>query len=206
MALTDFPKTIIDTTFKTAGGLAQTGRSQATALLKRAQNFRNGPKAGMTDATLKAKVETVIARTPGVTKGDVNITVVDGNVTLHGTAKNPAAVKALEAAISAVPEVKGTENLLALKGSTARKAPARPRKPRSTGGRVNREVKATTKAEPSPRKLAEAGKGRQPAPLGAKETPDLSKAATPGAKVDAALSSQKDSPAAAKTGTGATKA
>lgn len=191
-------KTIIDAGTGIAGGAARQGLD----LLRKAQHFRQSPKPEMDDQTLKSKVESVVFRDATVSKGDINVTVVDRRVTLHGKAKNPATVKALEAAVSAIPEVAGVENMLALEKSTARKKPATRSTPRRTGGKVNREVKATTKAEPAPKELAAEKKGRQPAPLGAKETPSTGAGAeTPGAKVEAALSATETTRGAAKSGT-----
>lgn len=174
---------------KNITGLAEGIARQGFDLLRKAQNLRPSPKPGMTDETLKAKVESVVYRAPGVGRSDVNVTVVDRQVTLHGKAKSPAAVNAMEAAVRAIPEVAGVENRLALKGSGSRKKPATRKTPRTTQ-RFNREVKATDKAEPSPRELAATRSGRQAAPLGAKETPSTSAGEeSPGAKVEAALKS-----------------
>jgi hypothetical protein len=155
MALTDLPNHLI---------------RNATGLVKKVRHLRPGPKKDMDDQTIKAKVESELFRAPGVEKGKLNVTVTDAVVILHGSAKNPAAIRAIEAAVMAVPEVVSVENRLALKNSTARKAPAKPAKPRITGQRFTREVK-TAKGEPTPAELAATGAGRQPAPLGSKDTP-----------------------------------
>lgn len=191
-------KNIIDTGAGIVGGAARQGQD----LLRKAQNLRPSPKQDMTDETLKAKVESEVFRAPDVGREDVNVTVVDRKVTLHGKVKNPAAVKAVEAAVKAVPEVTSVENRLAIKGSTSRKKPSARQTPRKTGQKVNREVKSASRKEPAPKELADEGKGRQPAPLGASERATGETGVdTPGAKVEAALSAKEAGRGSTKTGT-----
>lgn len=169
-----------------AGGVARQGFD----LLRKVPHLRPSPKPEMTDQTLKSKVESVVFRSADIGRSDVNVTVVDRRVTLHGKAKSPAAVKAMEAAARAIPEVASVENRLSLKGSTARKKPAARSTPRTTGQRFNREARTATRSEPAPTDLAAARKGRQPAPLGSKATPEKgSGTETPGEKVESALKS-----------------
>lgn len=185
----------------TGAGIVGGAASQGVDLLRKAQNLRPSPKPEMTDETLKSKVESVLFRAPGVSRGDINVTVVDRRVTLHGKAKNPAAVRSMEAAVTAIPEVTGVDNRLAIEGSSSRKKPAARKKPRTTGQRVNREVKATSRKEPAPKELAAERKGRQPAPLGSKETPGSGAGVeTPGAKVEAALAATDTTRGSTKSG------
>lgn len=190
-------KNIIGTGVGIVGGAARQGQG----LLRKAQNLRPSPKRDMTDETLKAKVESEVFRAPGVSRGDVNVTVVDRRVTLHGKAKNPTAVKAIEKVVDGVPEVIAVENRLAIRGSTARKKPAKRETPRRTGQKVNREVKSSTRKEPAPKDLADQGKGRQPAPMGSTTgTSDRTAIDTPGAKVEAVLAAKEASRGSTKTG------
>jgi hypothetical protein len=154
----------------------------------------------MDDQTIKAKVESELFRAPKVEKGAINVTVTDAVVIVHGTARNPAAIRAIEAAVLAVPEVLSFDNRMALQNSTARKAPAKPAAPRTTGQRFNREVKSAA-GEPAPKELAATRTGRQPAPLGAKDAPAVtsaptavSSAPTPGEKDEPALKPDTSAP------------
>jgi BON domain-containing protein len=130
------------------------------------------------DATITAKVETVIFRSESVAKGKIDVNTADAVVWLRGEAKTPEQIKELEAKALAIPEVTRVENLLHLPKTPA---PAKARRTKGTATarkrapkRVSSERKTTAaaKAEPTPKKLAETGKGRQPAPLGASDGGD----------------------------------
>jgi hypothetical protein len=124
------------------------------------------------DATITAKVETVLFRSDTVNKGKIDINTADAVVWLRGEAKNPAQIKELEAKALAIPEVKQVENLLHLPKTpapakarrTKGTAAARKRAPKRTTS--ERKTPATAKAEPTPKEVAAKGAGRQPAPLG----------------------------------------
>ena len=173
MGILDTVKPLINTGTKVAGGAANLAGSQAGALLSRFQNRSPEPKAGMSDPTLKTKVETTIFRLPTVPKNKVDVTVVDGVVTLHGEVRNQAAIATVTNAIQAIPEVKGVESQLHLPKTPAPSTPkAGQRKQtkatRSTprkNQRFTRE-KQVAGAEPSPSELAATGAGRKSAPLG----------------------------------------
>jgi BON domain-containing protein len=130
------------------------------------------------DATITRKVETVLFRDDRVDKGKIDVNTADAVVWLRGVARTPQQIKELEARTAAIPEVKGVENLLHLPKTPApakarrskRTAQARKRAPKRVSSA--RKTTAAAKAEPSPKELAESGKGRQPAPLGASEGGD----------------------------------
>ena len=152
------------------------------------------PKAGMDDSTLTHKVETQIFRIRGAAKGKIDVNAADGVIWLRGEARTPALIKQIEAKAASIPEVKGVENLLHLpktpsptrtdtppsqrrtRSSTRRAAPkskaARGRNRTAAERRRGAPPKRTTAekrtapAEPAPARLAAAGQGRQPAPLG----------------------------------------
>jgi hypothetical protein len=125
------------------------------------------------DATITAKVETVLFRSASVAKGKIDVNTADGVVWLRGEAKTPEQIKQLEAKALAIPEVNRVENLLHLPKTPAqtktRRAKSTSTARRRAPKRVSAERKTSpaAKAEPTPKELAESGKGRQPAPLGA---------------------------------------
>jgi osmotically-inducible protein OsmY len=72
------------------------------------------PKRGMTDETLKGKVETELFRDETVPKGQIDVTVVNGVVELRGQVKRPEDKNDLGAKAQAIPEVREVRNLLHL--------------------------------------------------------------------------------------------
>jgi hypothetical protein len=131
------------------------------------------PKA-LDDVTITRKVESVLFRDGSVDKGKISVNTVDGIVSLRGEAKNPDAIKSIEATVQAIPEVKQVENLLHLPKTapsakkTRKSAAASPRQ-RAPKRTTAERAPATPAAEPAPKDLAERGEGRQPAPLGAND-------------------------------------
>jgi hypothetical protein len=131
------------------------------------------PKA-LDDVTITRKVESVLFRDESVDKGKISVNTVDGIVSLRGEAKNPDAIKSIEATVQAIPEVKQVENLLHLPKTapsakkTRKSAAASPRR-RAPKRTTAERAPATPAAEPAPKDLAERGEGRQPAPLGAND-------------------------------------
>lgn len=85
-----------------------TGKASAIA------NRNPAPKRGMTDETLKSKVETELFRDESVPKGQIDITVVNGVVELRGQVKHPEDKNELGAKAEAIPEVREVRNLLHL--------------------------------------------------------------------------------------------
>lgn len=141
------------------------------------------PKS-LSDADLANKVASVIFRgreVANVDKGKIDINAVDGAVWLRGEAPTPAAIRRLEAATEAIPEVTEVHNLLRLPKtpsptrattpkSQRRTASRKPKTPRTQPRRANADKSAAKvdQAEPAPEKVAKQRKGRQPAPLGSK--------------------------------------
>ena len=66
------------------------------------------------DVALARKVESVIFRDRGVTKGKIDVNAAEGVVWLRGEAKTPDLIKRLEDEARAIPEVRQVENLLHL--------------------------------------------------------------------------------------------
>lgn len=154
----------------------------AGALAKRLGGGDRPAKSGVSDPTLKSKVESTLYRVSGVTRSKVKVTVVDGAVTVHGEARNKAQMASIETAVRSVPEVRGYESLLHLPKTPAPSTPragqrkATTKKPAATtkaaargrSERVNRD-KTASDAEPSPAEKAATGEGRAPAPMGSKD-------------------------------------
>jgi hypothetical protein len=143
------------------------GRYAANTAKGRVEALRNrapGPKSGMSDETITRKIESELFRDPDIPKGHIVVNTVDGVVQLRGEVKRPAVVKAIEARVRTVPEVRDVENLLHLPKTPARASKPR-RKPTQTGGRFNNDVK-TADGEPSPAELAAKGAGRTAPPMG----------------------------------------
>ena len=157
----------------------QRQRQQRAASQRRASQQ---PKQ-LDDVTITRKVESEIFRGSNVAKGKISVNTADGVVWLRGEAKNPEQVKELEAKAAAVPEVKRVENLLHLPKTpapTRTDTPSSQRKTRTTKpaqaarkvttARTTSEKRSTTAPkEPAPTEIADAGEGRQPAPLGTEE-------------------------------------
>jgi hypothetical protein len=163
-------------------------RAQETAPEPRPRPRQRKPAAPrkpkpLDDATITHKVETVLFRDDSVEKGKIDVNTADAVVWLRGEAKSPEQIKELEATALAIPEVKQVENLLHLP-----KTPAPTRADTPLSQQKTRRHKATAAAaarkpapkrttserktsgangEPTPKELAESGKGRRPAPLGA---------------------------------------
>jgi hypothetical protein len=138
------------------------------------------PKADMDDVTLARKVETKAFRHHAEWRANIDVNAVEGVVFLHGEVRHPEEVEAVEAAVRAVPEVRGVENLLHLvktpaptradtpvrqqrtRSSTKRPTPSRRRTGRITDDRTD----AIAPGEPSPVEHARSRTGRTPAPFG----------------------------------------
>lgn len=164
-----------------AGGALRTGQTIAGQLTGRAQRLRGGPK-DLSNQELARKVESIIFRGDDVAKvdkGRIDVNAVDGQVWLRGVAPTPAAIKALEAATVAIPEVREVHNLLHLPKTPApsrtdtpasqRKTRRSPAKTRTEPRRVNAD-KTSRAGDDQPAKAARQRKGREPAKLGAKDS------------------------------------
>ncbi len=156
-----------------AGGVAEGMRSRFG---------RSEPKP-LDDVTITRKVESIVFRQEDAAKDKVSVNTVDGVVHLHGEVRTPAQVKALEAAVRAIPEVREVENLLHLPKTPAPTRADAPRsqqktrttKPRSASPRAAERVErvnadtTVARGEPTPAELAEEGTGRKAAPLGSED-------------------------------------
>lgn len=79
---------------------------------------RGGEGTDLNDPTLAQKIQSEVLRGPDFPKGKVNVNVENGRVVLRGELERPEQIKALEAAVAAVPGVREVENLTHLPGST----------------------------------------------------------------------------------------
>ena len=167
------------------GGQAAEGTRQEAAPSQRRRPA--SPPKELDDATLARKVESIVFRGEDAPKGSVDVNVVDGVVWLRGQVKRPEQVRALEAAVTAIPEVRGVENLLHLpktpaptRADTPRSqqrtrsssGTARPRRSARVSGDRSTAGRKPEGAEPSPREVAADGSGRKPAPMGSQDASD----------------------------------
>jgi hypothetical protein len=160
-------------------------RQQQERQRPRTPGQRSQQPKDLNDQDIARKVETVIfrgAKAAGIDKGKIDVNAVDGAVWLRGVAPNAAAVKSLEAATRAIPEVTEVHNLLHLPKTPAptrtdtpaaqrktRRSNAKPAKPRTESRRLNAD-KTVQQSEDLPEELAKTRKGRQPAKLGSTGT------------------------------------
>jgi hypothetical protein len=193
-SILDTVKPLIDRGASLATSTLSKVPGPAGAIARRLSPSGPAPKAGMSDPTLKSKVESTLYRVPGVTRSKVKVSVADGVVTIHGEARNQALMSRIETTVRSVPEVKGYESQLHLpktpapstpKGRTRKTTTKKPASATKAGTRgrierVSREKTKASEAEPSPTELAAKGEGRQPAPLGSTE-PEAEPTATPSA-------------------------
>src|SRR4051812_37764266 len=124
------------------------------------------------DPTLKAKVESELYRQPGVSRSNVNITVADGLVTLHGTASDPAQIARIQTAVRGIAGVEHLESELHVPSKPAPR-PATTRKRKPAPAKLRPGVSADPTAEgpgvPPPAEIAARHEGRPPAPFGSTE-------------------------------------
>src|SRR5215208_3104736 len=178
---------IVRSTSRQAGRLGGRVVSDAFGLVARARHLRPSPKPGMDDVTLARKVETEIFREADSPKATVNVNVVDGVVWLRGEVRRPEQIKRLEGQVASIPEVRGVENLLHLPKTpapTRADPPRRQQRTRSSTRRPtprreervsdDRSSDLAPEAEPSPRDVAQEGRGRPAAPLGAQDDEEQS--------------------------------
>lgn len=97
---------------------ARIGAAYTEGWSQRARHLREEPK-DFDDATLAAKVETEIFRSPDVPKGLINVNAQHGVVQLRGEVPTPDLIEALVARTRAVHGVREVENLLHLHGTPA---------------------------------------------------------------------------------------
>jgi osmotically-inducible protein OsmY len=173
-------------TVRTAAGLGGKVVSGAIERIDGGSRRAPAPK-DLDDVTLSRKVESVAFRGSGASLRNVTVTAVSGRVELRGTVPSRKAITELEARVRTVPEVLEVDNQVTT--SPARRKPARtakknPPAPKPKAKTDDQTEAVVSEAEPTGKELAEEGKGRQPAPLGATDPDDAS---TPGEKVEAEL-------------------
>jgi gas vesicle protein len=109
--------------------LSQFGRYSTTtagALPQRMVSVRSGARPTDDDLTLRDRVESEVFRDPDIPKGQINIDVNSGIVTVRGAVDNAFRIAGIERAVFNVPGVRGVENLLHVSGTPApNKAEAR---------------------------------------------------------------------------------
>ena len=104
--------------------LSRTGDS-AASLPARMIRLQSGPRPA-DDLTLRDRVESEVFRSPDLPKGQINIDVESGVVTVRGQVDNALQIAKIEKDVLKVPGVRGVENLLHVDGTPApNKAEAR---------------------------------------------------------------------------------
>jgi BON domain-containing protein len=97
----------------------------AAALPTRMVRLQTGPRPA-DDLTLRDRVESEVFRSPDLPKGQINVDVESGVVTVRGQVDNALEIAKIEKAVMKVPGVRGVENLLHVSGTPApNKAEAR---------------------------------------------------------------------------------
>jgi hypothetical protein len=96
---------------------ARTG-ANASALPQRMVSLRSGPRPA-DDLTLRDRVESEIFRNGDLPKGQINLDVESGVVTIRGQVENAFQIASVEKAVLKVPGVVGVENLLHVDGTPA---------------------------------------------------------------------------------------
>jgi hypothetical protein len=92
--------------------------SQAAAFPQRMVSLRSGPRPA-DDLTLRDRVESEVFRNPELPKGQINLDVNAGIVTVRGQVDNAFQIASVEKAVLKVPGVSGVENLLHVDGTPA---------------------------------------------------------------------------------------
>jgi BON domain-containing protein len=96
---------------------ARTG-STAAAFPQRMVSLRSGPRPA-DDLTLRDRVESEVFRNADLPKGQINLDVESGVVTIRGQVENALQIASVEKAVLKVPGVVGVENLLHVDGTAA---------------------------------------------------------------------------------------
>jgi hypothetical protein len=92
--------------------------SSAAAIPQRMVSLRSGPRP-VDDLTLRDRVESEVFRNPDLPKGQINLDVDSGIVTVRGQVDNAFQIASVEKAVLKVPGVSGVENLLHVDGTPA---------------------------------------------------------------------------------------
>jgi osmotically-inducible protein OsmY len=96
---------------------ARTG-SSAAEFPQRMVSLRSGPRPA-DDLTLRDRVESEVFRNADLPKGQINLDVQSGVVTIRGLVDNAFQIASVEKAVLKVPGVVGVENLLHVDGTPA---------------------------------------------------------------------------------------
>jgi hypothetical protein len=106
-------------------GMKSRASANASAFPQKMVSLRSGPRPA-DDLTLRDRVESEVFRNPDLPKGQINIEVESGVVTVRGQVDNAFQIANVEKAVMKVPGVAGVENLLHVNGTPApNKAQAR---------------------------------------------------------------------------------
>jgi osmotically-inducible protein OsmY len=92
--------------------------SSASAFPQRMVSLRSGPRPA-DDLTLRDRVESEVFRNADLPKGQINLDVESGVVTIRGQVDNAFQIASVEKAVLKVPGVVGVENLLHVDGTPA---------------------------------------------------------------------------------------
>jgi hypothetical protein len=93
--------------------------SSAAAFPQRMVQLRSMRPRPTDDLTLRDRVESEVFRNPDLPKGQINLDVQSGIVTLRGQVDNAYQIANIEKAVLKVPGVAGVENLLHVDGTSA---------------------------------------------------------------------------------------
>jgi len=99
-------------------GIRARTTSNAAAFPQKMVALRSGPRPA-DDLTLRDRVESEVFRNPDLPKGQINIDVESGVVTIRGQVDNAFQIANVEKAVMKVPGVAGVENLLHVDGTPA---------------------------------------------------------------------------------------
>lgn len=104
--------------WRAANQLGARTASNATAFPQKMVSLRSGPRPA-DDLTLRDRVESEVFRNADLPKGQINLDVESGVVTIRGQVENAFQIASVEKAILKVPGVAGVENLLHVDGTPA---------------------------------------------------------------------------------------
>jgi hypothetical protein len=104
--------------WRTLNQLGMRTSSNAAALPQRMVSLRSGSRP-VDDLTLRDRIESEVFGNPDLPKGQINIDVSSGVVTIRGQVDNAFQIATVEKAVLKVPGVSGVENLLHVDGTPA---------------------------------------------------------------------------------------
>src|ERR1700730_221175 len=104
--------------WRTLNQLGARTSSSASTFPQRMVSLRSGPRPA-DDLTLRDRVESEVFRNADLPKGQINLDVESGVVTIRGQVENALHIASGEKAVLKVPGVVGVENLLHVDGTPA---------------------------------------------------------------------------------------